>query len=1102
MRKFLYILFLVFALSSTQRVYSQNVAICDTVYSADSSAILDIVASDRGMLLPSHNLSDTLLANPLTNPANGILIFNNSTTSGLKEAFYLWEDSEWDYLFAFDSIDWKLSGNTGSLNGTSYLGTDDNQNFSISVFDTLRFTVDTLGRIIPHRTGHSIFIGDNSGKNDNLTDNFNVYIGKKTGYSNATDYNIIAIGNESNYSSVESNIGIGHLTLQDNYDANNIAFGNNALQYNFGGEANIAIGMNAANYDTHGDVNIAIGTNAKYENSSSFNTIAIGHYSQYRNGYGFNDLSIGNSSLYYQQDNDYWFYDENPANIAIGDSALYLVNINAEFSLFNIAIGQYSQFFNFDGAKNTSIGYSSLNANIVFDNSVCVGFNSIGGDFPNIYSGYAYNTTAIGTNSCKLTGDENSTTCGCSTETAGSFNTNIGGNSMKLSSRCDSCTALGYYTLFFIDSDSGHASNNNTTIGFRSMIGSSFWPADCFRHKNNTATGSNTIACNDTWNSENNSAFGNYSLFNIDSYYNTCLGSNSGYKLADSESNTLIGTGELIDHDTISYNTIISNSSYALDNDGNSILEFQQPSYTMLYPEEFGKTKIATTKAMPVQSSLTKLSDLKIDNLGVYGNSFVTKKMLLKIGRYNTIHDLDSVSTKNLSIGYYALLHNDQFSDFEWEQLINSGTNLQTQDYLNTAIGNYSQYADTAGKRNTSIGYETLKNNIAGNDNICFGNNSMWSNTYSSGNIAIGQDAIYTMSYSNSNIEWYTGNTAIGIYSMYTLNPTNNGNGMYNTACGYETMRYITNGEKNTAIGYNSSKGIITADANTSFGSSALISNSTGAANVSIGSNSMISNVSGKYNVGISHYALRLQQKGNENVAIGYASLHNINEGEANTVVGGASAMSIKDSTDLSTYIGFYSGPSSSTTEYNYSTAIGYYANTTASHQIRFGNGSSNPATSIGGPVTWTTVSDGRFKDNVQENVHGIEFVMKLRPVTYNYNHESLNDFLNVPDSCRDRNNSALQYQTIRTGFIAQEVEQAAKDCNYTFSGVDKPNNENDYYSLRYAEFVVPLVKSVQEQQDIIDNNQRMIDSNQELLNELKKQNELYLEFLEEYENK
>ena len=35
--------------------------------------------------------------------------------------------------------------------------------------------------------------------------------------------------------------------------------------------------------------------------------------------------------------------------------------------------------------------------------------------------------------------------------------------------------------------------------------------------------------------------------------------------------------------------------------------------------------------------------------------------------------------------------------------------------------------------------------------------------------------------------------------------------------------------------------------------------------------------------------------------------------------------------------------------------------------------------------------------------------------------------------------------------------------------GVDPAQNENDHYGLRYAEFVVPLVKAVQEQQVMIE---------------------------------
>ena len=65
----------------------------------------------------------------------------------------------------------------------------------------------------------------------------------------------------------------------------------------------------------------------------------------------------------------------------------------------------------------------------------------------------------------------------------------------------------------------------------------------------------------------------------------------------------------------------------------------------------------------------------------------------------------------------------------------------------------------------------------------------------------------------------------------------------------------------------------------------------------------------------------------------------------------------------------------------------------------------------------------------------------------------------------------------LQTGFIAQEVEQAAKASNYDFSGVDKPKNENDFYGLRYAEFVVPMVKAMQEQQKLIEEQKTKIES-------------------------
>ena len=69
------------------------------------------------------------------------------------------------------------------------------------------------------------------------------------------------------------------------------------------------------------------------------------------------------------------------------------------------------------------------------------------------------------------------------------------------------------------------------------------------------------------------------------------------------------------------------------------------------------------------------------------------------------------------------------------------------------------------------------------------------------------------------------------------------------------------------------------------------------------------------------------------------------------------------------------------------------------------------------------------------------------------------------------------------SGFIAQEVEQAAKDAGYDFSGIVIPKKiSTELYALRYAEFVVPLVKAMQEQQKIIEDMKKEIEELKKLI--------------------
>jgi hypothetical protein len=156
--------------------------------------------------------------------------------------------------------------------------------------------------------------------------------------------------------------------------------------------------------------------------------------------------------------------------------------------------------------------------------------------------------------------------------------------------------------------------------------------------------------------------------------------------------------------------------------------------------------------------------------------------------------------------------------------------------------------------------------------------------------------------------------------------------------------------------------------------------------------------------------------------------------------------------------------------------AIGASSFVNASNKVVIGN---SLVTSIGGYANWSNFSDGRFKRDQKENVPGLAFINKLRPITYTLDVNAINDF-NSKDLPKDKNPQTLyadKKNEVYTGFVAQEVEQAAKDLGFNFSGVDKPQDASKQtYALRYSDFVVPLVKAVQEQQKMIDEQQKIIE--------------------------
>ncbi len=371
---------------------------------------------------------------------------------------------------------------------------------------------------------------------------------------------------------------------------------------------------------------------------------------------------------------------------------------------------------------------------------------------------------------------------------------------------------------------------------------------------------------------------------------------------------------------------------------------------------------------------------------------------------------------------------------------IGGNTVLSVKGNANTFTGINSGYFNVNGQFNTGMGSHSLYRNTAGYYNSSFGKDALYNNTSGNYNASFGASALFSNTTGSEN-------AAFGSYVLY-----NNISGIYNTAVGSAALHYNNTGNFNTATGR-----------------AALNRNTSGSYNVANGFVALEANVTGTGNTGIGFNALNLTNASNYNTALGYRAGYGFNHGWNNTFIGSESNL-------LGT--GLFN-----------SIALGNAATATASNQARIGNSST---ISIGGFANWTNISDGRFKKNIQEQVKGIEFILKLRPVTYQLDVYSLSKKLNEPaDEFIEsgKHASVMDKEMItQSGFVAQEVEQAAKETGYDFSGVDKPKNANDFYGLRYAEFVVPLVKAVQEQQVMLQQQQAQIDDLKKAIKEMSKQ--------------
>jgi len=357
-------------------------------------------------------------------------------------------------------------------------------------------------------------------------------------------------------------------------------------------------------------------------------------------------------------------------------------------------------------------------------------------------------------------------------------------------------------------------------------------------------------------------------------------------------------------------------------------------------------------------------------------------------------------------------------------------TVLSVIGFENCFLGTNTGYFNTTGSFNTATGAGALRYNIDGYENVGNGANALYNNSSGDQNIAIGCGALQ-----NNTTGGY--NTATGHIALYSNTTAN-----FNTANGYQSLFNNTTGEKNSASGTQALLENTTGYFNTAGGYASLNKNTTGFNNSAHGVSALYFNTTGSHNTANGMYSLYNNTNSSYNTAFGYQSLYNNVTGQFNTA------------------IGYNTGANNG---YNLSnaTAIGYSAGhvDNATNEIEIGNTS---VAWIAGQVGWSSWSDQRIKDNIQSNVPGLAFITRLNPVTYNLNIHRQNEMCGINDTHDWEGKYDIEKIT-QTGFLAQEVELAAKENNFDFNGVRAPTGNIKLYSIQYAAFVVPLVKAVQE---------------------------------------
>ncbi len=376
-------------------------------------------------------------------------------------------------------------------------------------------------------------------------------------------------------------------------------------------------------------------------------------------------------------------------------------------------------------------------------------------------------------------------------------------------------------------------------------------------------------------------------------------------------------------------------------------------------------------------------------------------------------------------------------------------SNFNTQSSFNTYIGSYAGRFNQSGTRNTYVGSQSggdIENN-AGDKNVFIGSKAGFKNKGIE-NVFVGTDAGFSP---QGQFNSGNGNTFIGTDAGF------NNEGDNNVFAGNDAGNNNGSGDLNTIIGAGADVGSPSLINAIAIGSNARVDQSNC---LTLGSISGINGATADVNVGIGTTSAdtKLEVQGSNGVTSRLTSSNGSDVNFDFKRIG--SDWRIRNTTGL-----LFFGQSND----ELATVIDV---------LRLGGGSVTPAAdntiALGAlSLRWTGVfavngtiqtSDEHLKKNIVQSYKGIETILKLKPVAFEWKDPEIDN------------------EKTHLGFLAQDLQKVLPEVVVDYEWKEIPDSGHkewvpaEILGVNYSEITPVLVKAIQEQQQIIEKLQQKIE--------------------------